>query len=52
MDELTQLKAKAYDFISQIEMLRRELEKVNQQITDKLNENGPTAVHPGQTGIN
>jgi hypothetical protein len=34
MDEVTVLKAKAFDLIAQIETFRMELSKVNQQISD------------------
>lgn len=37
---LTELKAKAYDLLAQIEYLQRELQQVNQQISEELkNEN-------------
>ena len=37
---LTELKAKAYDLLAQIEYLQRELQQVNQQIAEELkNEN-------------
>lgn len=33
---LTELKAKAYDLLAQIEYLQRELQQVNQQISEQM----------------
>lgn len=35
---MTELKAKAYDILAQINFLQQELSKVNEEIANKLNE--------------
>ena len=39
MNEITQLKAQAYDIINAIETLQRELQKINELILQKSKEN-------------
>ncbi len=36
MDELTSLKAKAYDLIAKLELLQKELKEVNAAILEKM----------------
>lgn len=40
---LTELKAKAYDLLAQIEHLQRELQQVNQQIAEQIKKDEGTA---------
>jgi len=35
---ITELKAKAYDYLAQIEFLQKELQKTNKELQDKINE--------------
>jgi len=39
MDNITSLKAKAYDLLAQLEYLQKQLQEVNQQIAEEMKNN-------------
>ena len=43
---LTELKAKAYDILAQLEYLQKELQQVNQQIAEHMKNEEATAAAP------
>ena len=46
--ELIEMKAMAYDLIAKIELMQRELKKINDHILNKMNEDGSNPIHPGK----
>lgn len=43
MDKVTELKAKAYDLLAQIEYLQKQLVETNQQIAEEMQKNADSA---------
>lgn len=43
MDNLTTLKARAYDLLAQLEYIQKQLQEVNQQIAEEMKKNENTS---------